>query len=174
MTESSRAVEATVSGRLGNGAISALPIMAPSMAGRGGFGKRRESRCLTAAAAGSMAGRPREAAMRDFQAPGRSLVYATRTGMCATSHPLAAQVAVRMLQDGGNAVDAAIAAAVLLGFCEPPMCGLGGDAFVLLKPPGEERLVGLNGSGRAPAGLDAGGAARRRARGDADRAAPRR
>ena len=87
--------------------------------------------------------------------------------MCATSHPLAAQVAVRMLQDGGNAVDAAIAAAVLLGFCEPQMCGLGGDCFVLLKPPGEERLVGLNGSGRAPAGLDAGGAARRRARRDA-------
>jgi gamma-glutamyltranspeptidase/glutathione hydrolase len=91
---------------------------------------------------------------RDFQAPGRSLVYATN-GMCATSHPLAAQVAVRLLQEGGNAVDAAIAAAVLLGFCEPPMCGLGGDAFVLLKPAGEERLVGLNGSGRAPAGLDA-------------------
>jgi gamma-glutamyltranspeptidase/glutathione hydrolase len=91
---------------------------------------------------------------RDFQAPGRSPVYAT-SGMCATSHPLAAQVAIRLLQDGGNAVDAAIAAAVMLGFCEPPMCGLGGDAFVLLKPPGEERLVGLNGSGRAPAGLDA-------------------
>lgn len=92
--------------------------------------------------------------MRDFQSPGRSLVYA-RNGMCAASHPLAAQVAVRMLQEGGNAVDAAIAAAVLLGFCEPPMCGIGGDAFVLLKPPGEERLVGLNGSGRAPEGLDA-------------------
>jgi gamma-glutamyltranspeptidase/glutathione hydrolase len=95
-----------------------------------------------------------EEPMRDFQSPGRSLVYAAK-GMCATSHPLAAQAAVGILQDGGNAVDAAIAAAVLLGFCEPAMCGLGGDAFVLLKPPGEERLVGLNGSGRAPAGLDA-------------------
>jgi gamma-glutamyltranspeptidase / glutathione hydrolase len=92
--------------------------------------------------------------MRDFQRPGRSMVVAA-DGMSATSHPLAAQAAVRLLQEGGNAVDAAIAAAVLLGFCEPQMCGIGGDAFVLLKPAGSENLVGLNGSGRAPAGLDA-------------------
>lgn len=92
--------------------------------------------------------------MRDFQTPGRSLVFA-QNGICAASHPLAALTAVRLLQDGGNAVDAAIAAGVLLGFCEPQMTGLGGDCFVLLKPPGEERILGLNGSGRAPAGLDA-------------------
>jgi gamma-glutamyltranspeptidase/glutathione hydrolase len=92
--------------------------------------------------------------MRDFQSPGRSVVIAAN-GLCATSHPLAAQTAVRMMQDGGNAVDAAIAAAVLLGICEPAMTGIGGDCFALVKPAGEERIVGLNGSGRAPAGLDA-------------------
>ena len=88
--------------------------------------------------------------MRDFQLPGRSPVFAGN-GMCATSHPLAARTAVRILEDGGNAVDAAIGAAVLLGLCEPQSTGIGGDLFVLLKPPGEERIIALNGSGRAPA-----------------------
>ena len=92
--------------------------------------------------------------MRDFHFPGRSPVLATG-GMCATSHPLAAQVAVEVLKDGGNAMDAAVAGAVILGICEPHSTGIGGDLFALLKPAGEDRIVALNGSGRAPAGFDA-------------------
>ncbi len=92
--------------------------------------------------------------MRDFQLPGRSPVFATN-GMCATSHPLAAKVAIQILESGGNAADAAIGAAVLLGICEPHMTGLGGDCFVLLKPAGQEKVLALNGSGRAPKAMSA-------------------
>ena len=92
--------------------------------------------------------------MRDFQLPGRSPVLATE-GMCATSHPLAAKIALDCLARGGNAVDAAIAGAVILGLCEPQMTGLGGDAFVLMKPAGSEDVLALNGSGRAPSGASA-------------------
>ena len=92
--------------------------------------------------------------MRDFHQPGRSAVFADQ-GMCATSHPLAAQTAIGILQAGGNAVDAAIGAAILLGFCEPQMTGIGGDMFAVIKTPGSDDVIGLNASGRAPAGLSA-------------------
>lgn len=69
--------------------------------------------------------------------------------LVATSHPLAAQAGLRMLQQGGNAVDAAIAAAAAMTICEPVSNGLGSDAFCILWDG--QQLHGLNASGRAPA-----------------------
>ena len=92
--------------------------------------------------------------MRDFQQLGRSTVFADN-GICATSHPLAAKLAVQLLEAGCNAMDAAIAGAVLLGICEPQSAGIGGDAFCLFNLAGSDEVHALNASGRAPAGLDA-------------------
>lgn len=70
--------------------------------------------------------------------------------MVATSQPLAAQAGLQMLQNGGNAVDAAIATAITLTVVEPTSNGIGSDAFCILWDG--SRLHGLNGSGRSPAG----------------------
>ena len=72
--------------------------------------------------------------------------------MVASSHPLASAAGLEAFRAGGNAVDAALAAAVVLAFAEPTDNGLGGDAFALVWHGG--RLHGLNGSGRAPAVID--------------------
>jgi gamma-glutamyltranspeptidase / glutathione hydrolase len=85
-------------------------------------------------------------------AVGRSVV-ATRDGIVATSHPLAAIAGVQMLERGGTAVDAAIAANATLGVVEPMMSGMGGDLFAIVSEGGTGRLTGLNASGWAPAGL---------------------
>jgi gamma-glutamyltranspeptidase/glutathione hydrolase len=69
--------------------------------------------------------------------------------VCSTSHPLAAQAGLRMMWKGGNAVDAAIAAAAAMTICEPVSNGLGSDCFAILWD-GKE-LHGLNSSGPAPA-----------------------
>ncbi|MGF1509465.1 MAG: gamma-glutamyltransferase family protein [Myxococcota bacterium] len=77
-------------------------------------------------------------------------------GMAATAHPVATRVAVDVLRQGGNAVDAAIAANAALGFLEPVGCGIGGDLFALVWDPNSEEVVGLNASGRAPIGRSYG------------------
>ncbi len=92
--------------------------------------------------------------MRNFHMPGRSEILAAN-GVCATSHPLAAQAAIDILQRGGNAMDAAIAGAVLLGICEPQMTGIGGDCFVLYSDPETGAVKALNGSGKSPAAASA-------------------
>ena len=79
----------------------------------------------------------------------RSAVMA-RHGMAATSQPLATAAAVRMLQQGGNAVDAAIAACAVLGVVEPMSCGMGGDLFAIVWDAKHQKLIGLNASGRSP------------------------
>jgi gamma-glutamyltranspeptidase/glutathione hydrolase len=92
--------------------------------------------------------------MRDFHFPGRSEVFASN-GMCATSHPLGANVAIDILKRGGTAMDAAIAGALVLGICEPQMTGIGGDLFALVSPAGSNKVHAYNGSGRAPAAANA-------------------
>jgi gamma-glutamyltranspeptidase/glutathione hydrolase len=73
-------------------------------------------------------------------------------GVVATPHYLATQAGMQMFAEGGNAIDAAVAANAALCVVQPHQCGLGGDAFVLVRPAGGAPVV-LNGSGRTPAGL---------------------
>ncbi|MEL6534638.1 MAG: gamma-glutamyltransferase [Bacteroidota bacterium] len=83
----------------------------------------------------------------------RSEVLA-KNGMAATSQPLATQAALQVLQQGGTAMDAAIAANAVLGLVEPASCGIGGDVFAIVWDAETEQLYGFNGSGRSPMSLD--------------------
>ncbi len=86
-------------------------------------------------------------------------LFATRSevlaqnGMVATSHPLATQIGLDILKQGGNAIDAAIAANAALGLMEPTGCGIGGDLFAIIWDAKTKKLYGLNASGRSPKSL---------------------
>lgn len=85
--------------------------------------------------------------------------YATRSeviaqnGMVATSQPLASQIGLEILKNGGNAIDAAIAANAALGLMEPTGSGIGGDLFAIVWDAKSKKLYGLNASGRSPKAL---------------------
>ncbi|MCW0399011.1 Glutathione hydrolase-like YwrD proenzyme [Xanthomonas sacchari] len=85
--------------------------------------------------------------------------FATRSeviaphAMAATSQPLATQIALETMREGGSAVDAAIAANAALGLMEPTGNGVGGDLFAIVWDPKTQKLYGYNGSGRSPKAL---------------------
>lgn len=89
--------------------------------------------------------------MRNIHYPGRSVVMAAQ-GMVASSHPLSSQAGLDVLKQGGNALDAAIAACAVQCVSEPFATGIGGDCFLLYHQASSGQLFGLNGSGRAPQG----------------------
>lgn len=82
----------------------------------------------------------------------RSVVLG-QNGMVATSQPLATQIGLDILKNGGNAIDAAIAVNAALGLMEPTGCGIGGDLFAIVWDAETQRLYGLNASGRSPQDL---------------------
>jgi gamma-glutamyltranspeptidase / glutathione hydrolase len=82
----------------------------------------------------------------------RSEVFAPHA-IAATSHPLATQIALQIMREGGSALDAAIAANAALGLMEPTGNGIGGDLFAIVWDPKSGRLWGYNGTGRSPRSL---------------------
>src|SRR5512145_1049513 len=77
-----------------------------------------------------------------------------KNGMLASSQPLATLAGVQVLIGGGNAIDAAIATAAVLGVVEPSSIGIGGDAFCLFYSAKEKKLKALDASGRSPRAIN--------------------
>jgi gamma-glutamyltranspeptidase/glutathione hydrolase len=85
---------------------------------------------------------------------GRSMIVTTG-GIVASEHPLASQAGAQILAQGGNAIDAAIAANACMGALSPMQCGIGGDLFAIVYEAKTGKLYGLNASGWSAAALDA-------------------
>src|SRR5580765_4543338 len=121
---------------------------------------KRAAAAVTAVIAASIvipsAQQPTTSVMREL--PGdrpASNVHATRSvvmgrhGMIATSQPLASAAGLKVMQEGGNAIDAALTAAAVLAVVEPSMTGIGGDLFAIVYDAKTKTLHGLNASGRS-------------------------
>ncbi|MEP7344270.1 MAG: gamma-glutamyltransferase [Gemmatimonadaceae bacterium] len=122
------------------------------------FKFQRVATTLVVALAGSpltMSGQNPESPAARMPVVGRSMVT-TRYGIVASSQPLAARAGVQILERGGNAVDAAIAANATIGLMEPTGNGIGGDLFAIVYDAKAKKLFGLNASGWAPSGLTPG------------------
>ena len=90
--------------------------------------------------------------MAHYPFPLRKHLVQSRQGMVATAHPLASQAGLRILQEGGNVVDATVATAAVLNVIDMDECGLGGDAFLIVHLAGPDETWALNGGGAAPTG----------------------
>ena len=103
---------------------------------------------MSAASVGTTVRARKEPAKEAIIEPQR--VGVSRKGMVATQHHFATRAGVRMLEEGGNAVDAAVAAALALGVCEPAASGIGGQTMMLVHTADPRRTFSLDGSSRAP------------------------
>src|SRR5437867_559860 len=101
-------------------------------------------------AAGTSVAGVRRIAPDSWPTANRRPTALARGGMVASAHPLAAGAGVRVLADGGNAFDAAIATALVEGIVLPAACGLGGDMFGVLFDARAQEFHAINGSGIAP------------------------
>jgi gamma-glutamyltranspeptidase/glutathione hydrolase len=107
---------------------------------------------LLAVATASLLAQGRGSSAPVMPSQGRSKV-ATRLGIVAANQPLAARAGVQVLEHGGNAIDAAIAANAVMGLVEPEMNGVGGDLFAIVYQASTKKLFGINAGGWAPTGL---------------------
>jgi len=119
------------------------------MCGKGRAAKRTRFLCVFAM---GMIGSVCLPAKAQDRGQARSMVI-SKNGIVAAESPLAAQAGVRILESGGNAVDAAIASNAMMGVIEPMMNGIGGDLFAIVYDAKANKLYGLNASGWAPKGL---------------------